>query len=99
MFGGPLTGGRKPTSRDHTMTQQRIERVPAASLSLLAHRVTLARREVETERRKAGRQPMTQNLALRHLLSCLEAYASGLSARHLPIPPALRDELRLRRGL
>ena len=33
------------------------------------------------------------------LLACMEAYAAALTARRLPIPPRLRDDLRLLRGL
>lgn len=33
------------------------------------------------------------------LLTSLEACAAALTERHLPIPPTLRDELRLRRRL
>lgn len=33
------------------------------------------------------------------LLACMEAYAAALTARQLPIPPRLRDDLRLHRGL
>jgi hypothetical protein len=33
------------------------------------------------------------------LLTSLEACAAALAERHLPIPPSLRDELRLRRRL
>lgn len=41
------------------------------------------------------------DLVLAHhvLLDALEAYASGLAGRHLPIPPRLRDELRLQRRI
>jgi hypothetical protein len=33
------------------------------------------------------------------LLACMEAYVAALTARRLPIPPRLRDDLRLHRGL
>ena len=32
------------------------------------------------------------------LLACLEAYTAALTARQLPIPPRLRDDLRLQRA-
>jgi len=34
----------------------------------------------------------------KRLLASLEAYSGALTARRLPIPPRLRDELRLHRG-
>ena len=33
------------------------------------------------------------------LLACMEAYSAALIARRLPIPPRLRDDLRLHRAL
>jgi hypothetical protein len=33
------------------------------------------------------------------LLACMEAYSAALIARQLPIPPRLRDDLRLHRAL
>jgi hypothetical protein len=33
------------------------------------------------------------------LLSCMEAYSAALTARRLPVPPRLRDELRLHRAI
>lgn len=33
------------------------------------------------------------------LLACMEAYSAALTARQLPIPPRLRDDLRLHRAL
>jgi hypothetical protein len=33
------------------------------------------------------------------LLACMEAYVAALTARRLPIPPRLRDDLRLHRSL
>lgn len=40
-----------------------------------------------------------QRMAREELLASLEAYASGLTARGLSAPPALRDELVLQRNL
>ena len=40
-----------------------------------------------------------QSMARERLLAALEAYASGLTARGLSAPPALRDELALQRNL
>lgn len=34
-----------------------------------------------------------------NLLACMEAYSAALIARQLPIPPRLRDDLRLHRAL
>ena len=33
------------------------------------------------------------------VLACMEAYSAALTARQLPIPPRLRDDLRLHRAL
>jgi len=33
------------------------------------------------------------------VLACMEAYTAALTARRLPIPPRLRDDLRLHRAL
>jgi hypothetical protein len=33
------------------------------------------------------------------LLACMEAYSAALTAQQLPIPPQLRDDLRLHRAL
>jgi hypothetical protein len=33
------------------------------------------------------------------LLASLEAYAAALTAHHLPVPPRIRDDLRLHRNL
>jgi hypothetical protein len=33
------------------------------------------------------------------LLACMEAYSAALTARRLPVPPRLRDELRLHRAI
>ena len=40
-----------------------------------------------------------QEIAREELLASLEAYSSGLTARGLSAPPALRDELALQRNL
>lgn len=40
-----------------------------------------------------------QAAARRALLASLEAYATGLARCNLPVPPRLRDELSLQRGL
>lgn len=71
----------------------------SSNLTILARRLAAARDALEAERRNTQRQPGRGEVQRRHLLSCLEAYAAGLVDRGLPIPPALRDELRLRRRL
>ena len=61
---------------------------------LLAARIDM--QEALSIRPSDGRR---QEIARVQLLASLEAYASGLSARGLSAPPALRDELALQRNL
>jgi hypothetical protein len=72
---------------------------PPPSLATLASRVVLARADLKIERGATLGRTGIVGIAPRELLTCLEAYAAALLSRGLPIPPALRDELRLRRGL
>lgn len=69
------------------------------SLPRLARRVALARNDVVAERQYTVTRQLYPGSASRRLMICLEAYASGLAAHNLPIPPHLRDEIRLRSGL
>jgi len=71
----------------------------SSNLNVLVRRLAAAREALEAERRCTQRQPGRGELQRRHLLACLEDYAAGLVERGLPLPPALRDELRLRRRL
>ena len=62
---------------------------------LLAARSTFAA-EMRVIRRSSGhRMPGAQA----RLLTCLENYAAALSRRHLPVPPSIRDDLRLHQRL
>lgn len=72
---------------------------PQPSLATLASRVVLARADLKIERANTLGRTGIVGIAPRELLTCLEAYATALHTRGLPIPPGLRDELRLRRGL
>lgn len=68
------------------------------SLTDLATDVRAARQVVHARRMDPV---IRQDLVLAHhsLLQTMEAYVSELTARHLPIPHRLRDELRLQRDL
>ena len=72
---------------------------PAQNLNRLAVRLAEARIEAAVERRQRNGFQINAGACSRQLLFCLEAYATALTAQHLPIPPTLRDELRLRRRL
>ncbi|MGN6634647.1 MAG: hypothetical protein ACTHJ6_04175 [Oryzihumus sp.] len=69
-------------------------------LALLMHEVQQARQAWADERCEArhGGAPIESPARVR-LLAALEAYAAALESRHLPLPPSIRDELRLRRGV
>ncbi len=58
-----------------------------------------ARSLVQAERSSSPRIPERSRVAEADLLVCLEAFAAALTARGIPIPRGLRDELRLRRLL
>ena len=69
-----------------------------ASLGQLTQAMSQARADVSEQRR----QPVDIDelvLARQILLGAIEAYVAGLAERRLPIPPPLRDELRLLRPL
>ncbi len=95
--GRPPRPGSPGQRADMSLIESHVS--PSPNLSVLARRLASARDALEAERRNTQRQPGRSEIQRRHLLSCLEAYAAGLAERRLPIPPALRDELRLRRRL
>ena len=69
---------------------------PPRSLAEMAEDVRLARQEVAARRMS----PVTQSSLLsarQELLRVMEVYSDELTARRLPIPPQLRDDLRLHR--
>jgi hypothetical protein len=82
-----------------TLTGHSRRLSPQPSLATLASRVVLARADLKIERASTLGRTGIVGIAPRELLTCLEAYATALQTRGLPIPPGLRDELRLRRGL
>ena len=86
-----------------TTTAPRPERSTAATdeiLALLMGELQKARAAWAAERGEArhGGSP-SESPARARLLAALEAYAAALDSRHLPLPPSIRDELRLRRGV
>ncbi|GAA2165467.1 hypothetical protein [Pedococcus bigeumensis] len=71
---------------------------PRRTLAECAEDVRAAREEVAARRM----QPVTQTSLLsarRELLRVMEVYADELIARRLPVPPQLRDDLRLLRDI
>jgi plasmid stabilization system protein ParE len=68
-----------------------------AELSYLLHRVQAARAEIEALRSQA--RSLASNPEQLRLLDSLENYVAALQSRHLPVPPAIRDELQLQRCL
>ncbi|MDQ2839308.1 MAG: hypothetical protein M3Y42_19065 [Actinomycetota bacterium] len=68
-----------------------------AELSYLLHRVQTARSDIEALRSQA--RSLASNPEQVRLLESLENYVAALQTRHLPVPPAIRDELQLQRCL
>ena len=66
-------------------------------LSYLLQRVQSARADIEALRAHA--RSLSSNPEQLRLLESLESYVAALQARHLPVPPAIRDELQLQRCL
>lgn len=66
--------------------------LPSLLLDLIEARAAVARDSTPARNRRP-----TADQA--RLLACMEAYSAALTARQLPIPPRLRDELRLHRSL
>lgn len=66
--------------------------LPSLLTDLLAARAAVARDATQSRNRRP-----TPDRA--RLLACMEAYSAALTARRLPIPPRLRDDLRLHRAL
>lgn len=66
--------------------------LPSLLLDLIEARAAVARDSTPARNRRP-----TADQA--RLLACMEAYSAALIARQLPIPPRLRDELRLHRSL
>lgn len=85
-----------------TTAAPRPERLPASDevLVLLMGELQRARTAWAAERCEArhGGSPL-ETPARTRLLAALEAYVAALESRHLPVPPTIRDELRIRRGM
>ena len=68
-------------------------------LDRLLTAVLNARSAMRAELKRRPAVPQQQALVRHELLSSLEAYTIGLTARGLSAPPTLRDELALQRSL
>jgi hypothetical protein len=71
--------------------------VPAAgnALAVLLNDVVRARETLAQQRRMPQNKLEPSGMARAAMLSALEAYTAALDARRLPVPYALRDELRI----
>ena len=73
---------------------------PAVSerqLFMLLQDVLDARRALAEDRRAPTGPKGSSGAARGDLLCALDAYTAALASRHLPVPYALRDELRIQR--
>lgn len=68
-------------------------------LVVLRAELTAARAALAADRTGPQTSPAAHQAASAELLHCLQTYVAALTERRLPVPPALRDELRLRQGL
>ena len=66
-------------------------------LSILMQEVISARAAMAVARRAPLGALNPVDLIRTRLLHALEAYTAALNARHLPVPHAIRDELRIQR--
>lgn len=66
------------------------------SLSVLLAELHSARAALAQELSQPRNGPPVERRVT--LLACLEAYTAALTARRLPIPPRVRDDLRLQRA-
>ena len=68
-----------------------------SELNYLLRQVQSARASIEALR--AHTRSLASNPEQVRLLQSLEQYVAALNAHHLPVPPAIRDELALQRCL
>ncbi len=82
------------------MTIQRPPHVSPGefSLAVLLQDLRDARADLARARRTPGNAPGSGNAARARVIAALEAYAAALEVRRLPVPYALRDELRIRKS-
>lgn len=66
-------------------------------LLVLFQEVTLARAAMVVARRAPLGTPSVVEATRTRLLRALEAYTAELNSRHLPVPYAIRDDLRIQR--
>ena len=92
----------QPTQGGVTGVPERLRRQVTLSGQLLLANLRDALVEAEHEVAMQRRAPCDAHLlalARRHHYSALDAYEQALTALKLPVPPRLRDELRLLRRL
>jgi len=78
----------------HTVAHQSVGSDP---LLVLFQEVTSARAAMVVARRAPLGTPSVVEGTRTRLLNALEAYTAELDARHLPVPYAIRDDLRIQR--
>jgi hypothetical protein len=81
----PPRRGHHPASAGDDLGLAELRAALAAARA--AYQVERADRSRPADNRQPGRA---------QLLACLEEYAAALVDRRLPVPPGIRDELRLR---
>lgn len=77
-------------------TASRGQQLRDMSLSYLLAELHSARAALAQELSRPRNGPPVEGRLT--LLACLEAYTAALTARRLPIPPRIRDDLRLQRA-
>jgi hypothetical protein len=97
----PVTTSAHPGPTDTSPTPAPVAAIPQATPELQRLLATLVGERAAMKRALSVRpcNAADQKQARQALLISLEAYALGLSKRHLPVPPRLRDELFLQRQL
>jgi len=78
-----------------TIRQPAYRAAPGAPLAVLLKNVVDARAVLAQERQRAGATRGAGDPARAQVLSALKAYTAALEVRGLPVPYALRDELRI----
>jgi hypothetical protein len=89
----------EPTDPAGHLTTQPTPPHPPRPLARLQAELARARTAAAVNRRSPQLVAGNATAAAARLLTCLEGYVAELLAHRLPVPPALRDELRLRRDL
>lgn len=88
-----------PSTMDSSKAGPVLRRPSDITLSVIFAELTAARSANKLDRGVPRRPGSGTGARADRLLISLEACEAALAARNLPIPPSIRDELRLRRRL